>query len=189
MNARTFTMMILAALMLVLTLASSAWAECAWVLWQEISSGGDFSYGASMAVTSESQCRRVAAKSRSRIPTMLSIRHCDLHRAANEMLYLLMGIYFSGERWRAKIEALERERLGRAWDDVRRDFKHSFGEKSRQALAYYVDPETAILEGRRNVNRTKTTCRLCEATLEDDDLARLLHLRSSHRKEWRALVK
>ena len=33
MNARTFAVTILAALLAVLTLASSAWAECAWMLW------------------------------------------------------------------------------------------------------------------------------------------------------------
>ena len=35
MNARTLTVRMLAALLAVLTLASSAWAECAWVLWAE----------------------------------------------------------------------------------------------------------------------------------------------------------
>jgi hypothetical protein len=33
MNAHTFAVTMLAALLAVLTLASSAWAECAWVLW------------------------------------------------------------------------------------------------------------------------------------------------------------
>jgi len=34
MNARTFATPLLAALLAVLTLASSAWADCAWVAWQ-----------------------------------------------------------------------------------------------------------------------------------------------------------
>jgi hypothetical protein len=106
------------------------------------------------------------------------------------MLYLIAEVYFSRDpRRHDKIESLQREFLARPWDNLRRDFKHFFGDKWRQALAYYVDSEQAILEGRRNVDRTKTTCRLCETTLEDDDLARLLHLRSSHRKEWRRLIR
>src|SRR2546426_11456900 len=35
MNARTFAVTTLAALLAVLTLVSSVWAECAWVLWWE----------------------------------------------------------------------------------------------------------------------------------------------------------
>jgi len=106
------------------------------------------------------------------------------------MLYLIAEVYFSDDRWHDKIDSLQREYLGRAWHDMRRQFKKWFGEKlTRQALSYYVDSETAILRGRRNVDRSKATCRLCEAVLEDDELARLLHLRSSHRKEWRKLIK
>jgi hypothetical protein len=37
MNARTFAVTVLAALLAVLALASSAWAECAWVLWESVS--------------------------------------------------------------------------------------------------------------------------------------------------------
>jgi hypothetical protein len=36
MNARTFAVTMIAALLAVLTLASSAWAECAWVLWSTL---------------------------------------------------------------------------------------------------------------------------------------------------------
>ena len=129
------------------------------------------------------------AKSRSSIPSSLSIKHCDLHAAAHEMLYLIAEIYFNHDpRWHDKVDALIRE-LPHAWDGLRGDFKKFLGDKWQQALAHYVDAETAILEGRRNVDRTKTTCRLCKATLEDDDLARLLHLRSSHRKEWHRLTR
>jgi len=39
MNARTFTVVILATLLAVLTLASFAWAECARVLWGEQNAG------------------------------------------------------------------------------------------------------------------------------------------------------
>ena len=35
MKAHTFVVTMLAALLAVLTLASSAWAECAWVLWHK----------------------------------------------------------------------------------------------------------------------------------------------------------
>ena len=128
------------------------------------------------------------AKSRG-VPSILRIRLCELHGAAREMLYLLAEIYFTDAKWHAKIDVLQQESLGRAWDDMRREFRESFGKGPRQVEAYYLDSETAILQGRRNVDRTKVTCRLCEATLEDDDLARLLHLRSSHPKEWRKLVK
>jgi hypothetical protein len=41
MNVRTPTMTILAVLLAVLTLASSAWAECAWVVWQNERLGPD----------------------------------------------------------------------------------------------------------------------------------------------------
>ena len=39
MNAHSFAGTILAVLLPVLMLASSAWAECAWVLWERVSRG------------------------------------------------------------------------------------------------------------------------------------------------------
>jgi hypothetical protein len=117
------------------------------------------------------------------------LRHCALHGAAWEMLCLLAELYFTNDpRWQGKVDSLLREHANWALQDLRRDFKQDLGKKSQQALRHYMDAETAILEGRRDVDRTKTTCRLCSTTLEDDDLARLLHLRSSHRKEWLSLT-
>jgi hypothetical protein len=129
------------------------------------------------------------AKSRSKIPTSPSIRHCELHGGAFEMLCFIAEIYYSGDsRWRDKAESVSRE-IPRALHELRRRFTESFRERLPQVAAYYLDPERAVLQGRRNVDRTKTTCRLCEETFEDDEVAQLLHLRSSHWKEWRRLTR
>ena len=65
MIATMYAVTMLAAMLVLLT-PWSAWAECAWVLWQEISgvSGGQYNedYGISIASGSESQCRRDAAE-------------------------------------------------------------------------------------------------------------------------------
>jgi hypothetical protein len=105
------------------------------------------------------------------------------------MLYLLAEIYLSRDpRWQAKIDALLRDRLSSAVENLRREFTQSFLDRMSQALAYFVDAESAIVKGKRNVDRTMTTCRLCDDAIEDDELARLLHLRSSHKREWQKLL-
>jgi hypothetical protein len=132
------------------------------------------------------------AKSRSVLPRPQRIVHCRLHAAADEMLYLIAEICFGRDPvWHDRADALVRSRdLSRELDDLRRNFKrHLTGDQRKQVLAFYVDAERAILAGKRNVDRTKTTCRLCEATFEDDDVAQCLHLRSSHLKEWRRLTR
>ena len=79
--------------------------------------------------------------------------------------------------------------MSRKFDELRHEFKQIYNEKGEEARAYFVDSERAVLAGRRNVDRTTTTCRLCEATFDEDEVAKLLHLRSSHLKEWRRLVR
>jgi hypothetical protein len=65
----------LAFVLLLLTSAATAHAECAWVLWQEISgvssSGYSSEYGISLASSSEQECRREAAAQLRARETML----------------------------------------------------------------------------------------------------------------------
>jgi len=59
MNARTFTVPLLAALLAVLMLASSAWAECAWVLWAATTERDGKSWDIIQAAANEQDCESV----------------------------------------------------------------------------------------------------------------------------------
>jgi hypothetical protein len=105
------------------------------------------------------------------------------------MLFLIAELYYTDDpRWGRRANALC-QKLSRELSDLMRLAKRVVRDM-KGLRAYYLDAETAVLEGKAHmVDRKSVLCRLCEATLPASDEVRLLHMRSTHQREWRKLTR
>jgi hypothetical protein len=119
--------------------------------------------------------------------TFLRFRHCRLHGAAYNMLFLIaeLALRASDAYWKRRADAVCRD-LEPELSDMLGMMERMVNDK-QELRAHYLDAETAVLRGRA-VDRRTTLCRICDATLPASDEARLLHMRSDHKREWRKLT-
>jgi len=127
------------------------------------------------------------------VPIEPRIKHCALHAAAFEMMLFLSELRLGGsqslESWRRRADQLCREDLAGTVEAEMREMRKAASHADR-VRAFFLDTETAVLRGYvGSSDQWQIACRLCHTALPADDDARILHLRSTHRKEWRALTR
>jgi hypothetical protein len=134
---------------------------------------------------------RVLTPGPGEVVTERSLRFCQHHYLANEMLLFLVNLAADRgtgtERWRTRIKSVL---LGHEAElDVLRKLFHEQFRNQAGLRDRFIDAESALVTGERRLERDTMECRLCGAILQADDDVRMIHLQVDHRDEWHQLAR